>query len=68
MQIATDPPQLIGLGIMAAVALLAVLLILRKQPRAVRFFAIALVAVGLGYLATTQVPTDFMRLVFGERA
>ena len=57
--------QLLGLAMMAAIALLVMLVALRRQPRAIWLFAFALVVVGLGYLATTQAPTEFAQLVIG---
>ena len=59
-------PQLLGLATIAAVILAVLWLVLRKQPRPVWLFALALVAVGLGYLATTNAPTDLARTIFGE--
>ncbi len=59
-------PQLIGLATMAVMALLVMVVLLRRQPRAVWVFALALVLVGLGYLATTQAPTDLARLIYGK--
>ena len=59
-------PQLLGLATMAAVILAVLWVVLRKQPRAVWLFALALVAVGLGYLATTNAPTELARTIFGE--
>ncbi len=57
--------QIRGLAIMAAVALLVMLVILRRQPRAVWLFALALVTIGLGYLATTPAPTEIAEWLFG---
>ena len=62
-----SPPQIAGLVLIALVALLIAWVALRKQPRAIRLFAVALIAVGLGYLATTNVPIDLVRTVFGAQ-
>ncbi len=59
-------PQLLGLAMMAAVILAILFIALRKQPRPVWLFALALVVVGLGYLATTDAPTDLARTILGE--
>lgn len=60
-----DELQIRGLAIMAAIALVVMLAALRRQPRAVWLFALALVAVGLGYLATTQAPTELATFILG---
>lgn len=57
--------QIRGLAIMAAIALVVMLVGLRRQPRAIWLFALALVAVGLGYLATTPAPAEFAGMLFG---
>ena len=62
-----EPPHIAGLVLIALVMFLVGWLALRKQPRAVKLFAAALCIVGLGYLATTNAPIDFVRLVFGEQ-
>lgn len=59
-------PQLLGLATIAIIALVVVALVLRRQPRPVRLFAVALVIVGLGYLATTKAPTELARLIYAE--
>ena len=59
-----DELQIRGLAMMLAVALIVMLVFLRGQKRAIWYFALALVAVGLGYLATTNAPREFAGLVF----
>ncbi len=61
-----DVPQMLGLAVMAAAAGIVSGIVLWKQPRAIKWFAVALILVGLGYLATTPVPTQLARVVFGE--
>ncbi len=60
-------PQLMGLGLIAVIMLAAIAIGLRKQPRAIKLFALALCLVGLGYLSTTTAPTEIVRTVFGEQ-
>ena len=60
--------QIRGLAIMAAVILAVMLFALRRQPRPVWLFSLALVAAGLGYLATTPAPTEIAELLFGAAA
>ena len=67
MPIDTSPPQLAGLLLIAIVAILIGWLALRRQPRAIKLFALALLVVSLGYLATTRVPIDTVRTVFGAQ-
>ena len=57
--------QIRGLVVIAALALLLMFIGLRRQPRAIWLFAIALVAVGLGYLATTPAPAELAEMIFG---
>lgn len=57
--------QIRGLAIMAAVALIVMLFALRRQPRVIWLFTLALVAVCLGYLATTPAPTEIAEMLFG---
>jgi hypothetical protein len=59
-----DEMQIRGLAIMLAVALIVMLVFLRGQKRAIWWFALALVAVGLGYLATTEAPRELGGLFF----
>ena len=63
-----DGAQLLGLATMAAIAVVVMLVALRRQPRAVWLFAGALVLVGLGYLATTEAPTTLARTIYGQPA
>ena len=64
---AISPPQLAGLALLALLMLLVGWIALRKQPRAIKLFALALCLVGLGYLATTPAPTAIVRTVFGAQ-
>lgn len=67
MTIATDPPQLMGLALIAISALVVGWIALRRQPRAIKLFALALLIISLGYFATTRIPTEVMRSVFGQQ-
>ena len=60
-------PQALGLFVVAIVMLLVFAVVLRRQPRKVWLFALALLAVGLGYLATTPAPTEIARFIFGQQ-
>ena len=60
-------PQLIGLGVVALAMLIVFAIILRRRSRALWLFALALLAVGLGYLATTPAPTEIARLLLGHQ-
>ena len=60
-----DELQIRGLAIMLAIALGVMLIFLRGQKRPIWWFALALVAVGLGYLATTQAPRDLAIAILG---
>jgi dipeptide/tripeptide permease len=62
-----SPPQLLGLAIIAIGVLIVYVVALRRQPRAVWLFALALLLVGLGYLATTPTPTEIARFIFGQQ-
>lgn len=62
-----EPPQIAGLVLIGLVMLLVGWLGLRRQPRPVQLFAVALCLVGLGYLATTKAPTEIVRTVFGAQ-
>lgn len=63
---AIDAATLIGLAILAVLGYATALVALWRQPRAIKWFAIALVTVGLGYLATTAVPVSVARAVLGK--
>ena len=63
-----EEAQIRGLAIMFVVAMALMFVALRKQPRAIWLFATALVIVGLGYLATTNVPSDLTHAIFGAPA
>lgn len=61
-----DESQIRGLAMMLAIALVIMIIALRRQPRTIWYFALALVAVSLGYLATTNAPRDFAGFVLGK--
>lgn len=63
----TSGPQLLGLALVAVVMLGIFAIVLRRQPRKIWYFAIALLVVGLGYLSTTPAPTEIARIVFGQQ-
>jgi len=56
-------PDLAGAIILGVPLLVAALVILRQQPRAILLFAVALLVVGLGYLATVGATGDIARRV-----
>ena len=62
------PPVVIGALIVGVPAVLVAYLTLFKAPRAVFWFALALIAVGLGYLAATGALTDIADAVLGSTA
>lgn len=62
-----SPPQIAGIFLIAAMAMVVGWLALRTQPRAIKLFALALLVVSLGYLATTNAPTDLVRALFGAQ-
>lgn len=59
-------PTIIGCLIMAVPSVLLAWIAFRKE-RAIFWFAVALIAVGLGYLATTGAPIGVARLVLGSK-
>lgn len=61
-----EPGTFIGLAMLGAASYLAAVLALWRQPRGIKWFAIALITVGLGYLATTDVPITFARATLGH--
>ena len=63
-----DEPQLLGLATVAFLALFVMLIVLRRQPRALWFFSLVLLVAVLGYLSTTTVPTWLARTIFGQPA
>ena len=63
-----DDMQIRGLAIMFIIAVAIMFAALRRQPRAIWLFVLALVVVGLGYLATTPAPTEFAGMIFGAPA
>lgn len=58
-------PHLIGVVIIALAFYGTVLLVLIRQPRPIKWFAIALVTVGVGYLSWTEAPAEIARAVLG---
>lgn len=62
-----SPPQVGGLFLIALFAVALGWIFLGKQPLAIKLFSLALLIVGLGYLATTNVPIELVRAVFGEQ-
>ena len=62
-----SPPQLIGLAVVAIAMLIVFAIVLRKRPRKIWLFALALLVVGLGYLATTPAPIEIARFIFGQQ-
>lgn len=62
-----EPATLIGLAMIAVLSYGLVLIALWRQPRAIKWFAIALITVALGYMATTEVPMSFSRTVLGTQ-
>jgi dipeptide/tripeptide permease len=57
--------QYYGLVIIAAAALFVMLITMRRQPWPIKLFALALITVGLGYLATTHAPAEIAAMLFG---
>jgi hypothetical protein len=60
-----DQPQLIGLATIG-LAMLLVCWVLFRRRRAILLIALLICALGLGYLASTPVPTQVARAVFGQ--
>lgn len=59
------PPVILGALIVGLPAVLVAWLALYKAPRAVFLFALALIGVGLGYLASTGALVDIADAVVG---
>jgi hypothetical protein len=57
------PAKLAGAVILGVPVILAAWLLLRRQGRAVLWFAVALILVGLGYLAATGATDDIARSI-----
>ena len=55
-----DAPQLLVLAVMPLTAGIAFVLVLRIQARAIKWFEVTLILVGLGYLSTTTAPTSWL--------
>lgn len=62
------PPAVFGALIVGIPAVIVAYLALYKAPRAVLWFAFALILVGLGYLASTGALTDIADAVLGIEA
>lgn len=60
------PPAVVGALILGVPAVIVAYLVLFKQPRAIFWFAIALIAVGLGYLGATGALTDVADAILGS--
>jgi dipeptide/tripeptide permease len=59
-------PTLLGCLIMGLPAILLAWIAFRRE-RAIFWFALALIVVGLGYLATTPTPEGVAKVVMGKR-
>jgi dipeptide/tripeptide permease len=59
-------PSILGLLLLGLPPIVLAWVALRKQ-RPVFFFALALILMGLGYLATTPTPVGVARAVLGHR-
>jgi hypothetical protein len=59
-------PSIIGLLLLGLPPILLAWIALRRQ-KPVFYFAVALILVGLGYLATTPTPVGLARAVLGQR-
>ena len=59
-------PMIIGLLLMGLPPIILAYFALRKQ-RPMFYFAVALILMGLGYLATTPTPVGVARAVLGQR-
>jgi hypothetical protein len=57
------PAKLAGAVILGVPLMLLAWVLLRRQPRPLFVFAVALIVVGLGYLAATSVTDDIARRV-----
>jgi hypothetical protein len=62
----TDPAFYIGLITMAVLGYGLALLMLWRQPKAIKWFAIALVTIALGYLSVMGVPVTVAKAVYGR--
>ena len=59
-------PTLLGALVMGLPCVLLAWIAFRKE-RAIFWFAVALIVVGLGYLATTPTPENLAKLMFGHK-
>jgi dipeptide/tripeptide permease len=59
-------PILLGSLVMGLPAILLAWIAFRRE-RPIFWFAVALIVVGLGYLATTQAPVGIAKLIFGQK-
>jgi len=57
--------HIIGVAIISVAFYGAVLLVLIRQPRPIKWFAIALCTVGVGYLSWTEAPAEIARALLG---
>jgi predicted small integral membrane protein len=61
-----NTPMILGLALLGLPPILLAWIAFRKQ-RPIFFFCVALILMGLGYLATTPTPVGFARAVIGTR-
>jgi dipeptide/tripeptide permease len=61
-------PIVLGALIVGVPAVLVAFLALRRQPRGIFLFALALILVGLGYLGSTGALVDIADTVLGTEA
>jgi len=59
-------PEITGGLIVGVPAVIVAYIALRRQPRGILLFALALIAVGLGYLASTGALADIAGAVLGS--
>lgn len=59
-------PNLAGALILGLPLLILMTILLRRQPRAVRWFAFALIVVGVGYLMSTGATDDIARYLIPD--
>ncbi len=59
-------PTILGCLIMGVPSVLLAWIAFRRE-RQIFWFAVALIVVGLGYLATTQAPIGVAKVVFGQK-
>ena len=59
-------PTLLGCLVMGLPAILLAWIAFRRE-KAIFWFAVAVIVVGLGYLATTEAPIGVAKVVFGQK-